>query len=287
MNFSAFIFRGLQKSGRVDLGPLGVFLLDYNPARWQVSEQDFIPPNAKIIWSPSIHEQADTKSLAAIISDTHDLPFDHCEAYVDDSIKEMSKSLDQGMLEFPNLGSLTKNENGDIKFSQASTLSRALTFAPIYLSKFNDTRENEVISSLWTKILIAFVSALALLLLFLAISSWYKNEEKSVPFTTEQTAQISAVKAINTAPQLNSFTDSSTLRHATDQKIIITGTFCNPKNVSRMKNQIQSQGFEVYMEDLSNGCKRLGILLAIQDDAILALEKIKNSIEPDAWILEH
>ena len=98
------------------------------------------------------------------------------------------------------------------------------------------------------------------------------------------------MKGVNLAPSYQDTViqqpDSDFGSPLMEPKIIITGTFCKPANIQKMKEKIEYLQYQLYEEFIDDQCVRLGIFLHTGDDLESSLADIRKYIEPGAWILE-
>ncbi|MEO5581542.1 MAG: hypothetical protein ABIR66_02535 [Saprospiraceae bacterium] len=294
MGFPAYILETLNKYGKVNLGPLGSFNLDYTPAKWHVSKQYFEPPQSFLSWSPSVSHAAPSDSslgaLTSVISGLHDIPYDQASIYCHQQIDFLNQTLREKELELIPFGVLTrKSENDPITFVKNPAFESTLKFDPLRLVKLNIIPQKDTPFQWW----LVLASALSLATLFFLINklfgsngdlAMYYIEAKEITYPMN-----TSLKDANIAP-----IDSYTVFHQkvnTDSIIavatIITGTFCQKENSARMKKLIEDNGFQLYEEKLQNDCVRLGILLDVNESFDKSLLTIRNNIEPSAWVLDH
>ena len=93
----------------------------------------------------------------------------------------------------------------------------------------------------------------------------------------------------NTSPSLHA--DSNTLDTTAVQKaameiIIITGSYCKQRNIRKARELVNKSGYDLYEEKISAECARIGIKLISSETPELLLQKIRNTIEPTAWLLD-
>ena len=296
MGFTAYILEALNRYGKVDLGPLGVFELSYSPAKWQISRQNFVPPISQLTWSaPIVPEGSDSpKVLTGVIAHLHDIPFEEADIFCKSRIESLHETLKEKDLDLLPLGKIIRNEHGQAAgFIKYHTLDQTLRFEPLRLHKLYRTGEKVV--SLQAQWLMALVSALVLGTILFMVNKWIdsKHGDNSDQNTTIEATYPAKTSIMNTnvAPILPDSTLAQpsavdTLMRAPATATVITGTFCQRQNASNMKRLIKDQGFELYEEKLQNDCVRLGVKLIIGLDYDEKLKTIRNKIEPSAWVLD-
>lgn len=294
MGFPAYILETLNKYGKVNLGPLGTFNLDYAPAKWHISRQYFEPPQSFLSWSPSAGEMEFSSNslgpLTTVISGLHDIPYDQASVYCHRQIELLNQTLNEKDLELNPFGVLTrKSENDPITFVKNPEFEPLLKFDPVRLPKLQKAPGKDNSFQWW----LVLASALFLATLFFLINKLFGSNGDLV-MNYKEANEITyplntSLKDANTAPM-----DSDTvfLQKVNTDSIntvatIITGTFCQKDNSARMKKLIAENGFQLYEEKLQNDCVRLGVLLDINKSFDKSLLTIRNNIEPSAWVLAH
>ena len=293
MGFSAYILETLNRYGKVNLGPLGTFDLNYTPARWQISKQYFDPPYSTLSWTPALDQIQDhtIAPIASVLASMHDISYEKAEIYCKSYLDQLSNSIHNNSIVLNPIGTFSKNEsNGTIEFIKNPNFDQSIKFDPLRLSKINQDVSASNSFQWW----LVIASALFLGALYFAIYKYVdfrNNASSTTPISLETYPSKTSMMHTNIAPlivdsNLVSQNKSDTALSKPSKVIIITGTFCHHENAEKMKSVITKQGFEIYEEDLKNGCVRLGVPLIVDEKFDDKLVFIRKNIESSAWILD-
>jgi hypothetical protein len=285
--FATYILEALKSYGKADLGPLGIFELDYKPARWSVLFQKLDPPTARVHWSPgNDHSTTSYDTITSIVALKHDIPLEQADQFVRTTIQKLASTEDP-YVRLGTIGNLRKSQAEGLQFDQFEInpkLEEVLKFNPIYLKILPNKPRGTFDWGL------VALSALLLTLLFVLIGLWMNRLNPAMALPANPIISISAneanIKETNISP-ITTGTDTTAVALPLQNPgfIIITGTYCETRNVERAKQKIKAAGYEVYEQKVNKKCTRVGIQFA-EHDPILTLEKIRNTLEPEAWLLE-
>ncbi len=285
MGFSAYILETLKRYGKADLGPLGSFVLDYQPANWIIGKENFQPPIAKLSWLASTGLSVDESTVPQVIALLHDIPYPQARDFFKKTIETFQESLADRTIDFGILGTLKKDlDKQQLLFEVNpkfidSVKQDALRLQPLA----RKAQENE--SYNWWLVL---ASALFLATIFWLIHILTRHDDLNTSNSLMPFVTSTSIKQTNSSPiAVDNRTDSiSTQPNRLGPFIIIAGTFCKRVNINRMRNSLKATTFEVYEEALPNNCTRLGVKTYSTPESIEALEQIRKNIEPSAWILD-
>ncbi|GEM_PF-1276936 len=288
MGFSAYILESLKRYGKAEIGSFGVFILDYQPAHWNIAYQYFTPPQAKITWSPANHNAANLDLLASTVSRMHEIPRNQSLEFVQETMDKINiefrqhQKIDLGILGSFSTGSV----EGEILFIPNPDLTGYLEYSGLTIKPLLPQLKSEGIPS-W---LISFLIAGLTLAFFWILFGVIQPEARQAASIKSEILLDQQMKGVNLAP---SYPD--TVMHQPDSdfgsplmepKIIITGTFCKPANILKMKEKIEYLQYQLYEEFIDDHCVRIGIYLHTGDDLESSLADIRKYIEPGAWILD-
>ncbi len=288
MGFSAYILETLKRYGRADLGPLGCFSLDYLPAKWSISKENFEPPICKLSWLPvdPIAPQAES-TIPQVIAELHDIPYIQAKDFFYKTIRHVQDNLDHQIIDLGILGSIKKDaSNQYIYFEENPDFQRVLRQDAIKLKPLPPVVEKQDSFKWWLMV----ASALFLTTLFFILYQLAQPLEPQAHPAQASTAPLEEIeiKQTNSAPSLDTVLQdsSSTLPPDTVTFTIITGTFCKASNIRKMKKKLSTTQYLLYEEKLANNCARLGVRVSGFEATQAALVLIRQQIEPLAWILE-
>ncbi|MBK7436453.1 MAG: hypothetical protein IPI77_06490 [Saprospiraceae bacterium] len=285
MGFSAYILETLNRYGRADIGALGTFILNYSPAEWKVSQQNFEPPKAQLEWqSPSASYSYSL--IATVVASLHDISYSKAYEFVEATVNKLTH--EDAPVHLGILGLLDKdNPEQKLRFSPNPDLEKSLQFAPLSVKPQYQGIITKNKFNWWLLIAsAAFLSVVFILLNLLFRSPMQNSIAQNVVQPSNLPANTS-LKQTNMAPE-KVLDNYQIQKQDLDNQayIIITGTFCTKVNADRMKSRIARLGLNTYEESLKEGCKRLGIKVeaGVKRDSMLM--SVRSLIEPTAWILD-
>ncbi len=290
MAFSNYILECLRLHGKAELGPLGTFTLDYTPAKWRIEKQNFVPPAAKIFWIPNQPDQTHHYgAIAQVVAAKHDIHFDQAYTFVQATLQrictEYPTSYSLGIL-----GKLEKPAEHSVysSFTINDDFINKLTVKPLSLPQIYN-REGDTGFNWWWLL----GSFLILMLVFLVLGFFSTPKTTDVTHTEEKQSipelSSSTVKQTNTSPSLHADSnslDTTAVQKAAMEIIIITGSYCKQRNIRKARELVNKSGYDLYEEKISAECARIGIKLISSETPELLLQKIRNTIEPTAWLLD-
>lgn len=289
MAFSNYILECLRQHGKADLGPLGTFTLDYTPAKWKIEKQNFIPPSARILWNENSAQRINNyNAMAQVIASMHDINFKKAYEFVENTLSRITHT-NANSYSLGILGKLEKSEDQSYysSFTINEDFCKKLTIKPLSLPQINN-QINEPAFNWWWLI----GSFLLLTLLFLVLGFYSLQRSTDVADVaikhTIPSLSSNAVKQTNISPTLNAETinpDSSSLKNTAVEIIIITGSYCKQRNIRKAREIVNKSGYDLYEEKINTECARIGIKLISSENPDLLLQKIRNTIEPTAWLL--
>jgi len=287
MGFSAYILESLKRYGKAEIGPYGVFLLDYQPAQWNIAYQNFTPPRAKLTWAPANNSSADVDLLVSSVSRLHEIPRNRSLEFVRQTLDQINdefrqfKRIDLGII-----GTLTTESTVDgIRFIPNPALNTYFEYTGLTIKPLSPQVKKEAVSEwlIWMVIV-----ALSLTFFWIIFGIIQPAARESASFDP-QFQENQAMKGVNLAPYTDTLIQEEipdTGLPVLEPTIIITGTFCKPANILKMKEKIDYLQYELYEEFIDDSCVRLGIFLLPGDNLESSLADIRKYIEPRAWILE-
>ena len=290
MAFSNYILECLRQHGKAELGPLGTFTLDYTPAKWKIENQNFIPPNAKIAWKENTPEQMNNyAAMAQVVAAKHDINFEKAYEFVESTISGISINH-PATYSLGILGKLNKlpDQSYYSSFSMNEDFNKKLTVKPLSLPQIYSRGDEPGFDWWWL-----IGSFLLLTALFLVLGFFSSQKTPGVAITEIKNAvpelSSSTVKQTNISPSLNADTnalDSTSIKNTAIEIIVITGSYCKQRNIKKAKALINNSGYDLYDEKINAECARIGIKLISSENPELILQKIRNTIEPTAWLLD-
>lgn len=288
MGFSAYILESLKRYGKAEIGPYGVFNLDYQPAQWNIAHQYFSPPLAKLSWSPSGSTPSDLDLLVSTVCRMHEIPKHQSLEFIHEALDHIGSELSRNQaIDLGILGTLSSAQHEkEFRFTPNPLLSDYLEYPGLALKPLPPAVKSGHTPSWLIWLVIAGLLGAFLWIVIGVI----KPGTKAAAAVKSELQDDQQLKGVNLAPV---YTDTlsqeeeepSTSIRMMDETIIITGTFCKPANIRKMKEKIEYYQFQIYEEFIDDSCVRLGIFLNPGDDIRSTLEDVKRYIEPNAWIL--
>lgn len=186
------------------------------------------------------------------------------------------------------LGSFSTGMSGEeIFFKQNPDLAGYFEYTGLALHPLPaPNHQADTLPSSWIWVVLIGLMTVFLWIISGSISPKDTSAQQSIKSDLQENQQM---KGVNLAP---AFTDTLITQDEPvvsvpliEDKIIITGTFCKPSNIRKMKEKIEYYQFQVYEEFVDDDCVRLGIYLNPGDNVQSTLEDIRRYIEPNAWVL--
>lgn len=289
MAISSYILESLRQHGKADVGPLGIFTLDYKPAKWNISKKMFEIPVSTIHWRPNeVDQVTNLNSIAQVISGLHDIQFSKAYHFIQSEIDRCTikgeKRISLGVL-----GELSKQEQEICfsKFELNKSFEHDLKTSPLHLYKLPSNSED---SFNWWWLLISFI-LLSSLFILIGLFTHTSGSNPVAGSIENKIPELSSttIKQTNTSPSLNAekiLLDTGSAESKSVEIIIITGSFCSIKNLKNARKALSNSGYSIYEEKVSAHCSRIGIKIISKENPELVLQKIRNTIEPSAWILD-
>lgn len=286
MGFGAYILETLRQHGSAELGSMGHFSLDYTPAKWMVHNQSFAAPKSKLVWTSNPGSTGqDFVKISQTIAYLHDISFQSAHEFVNKVVSDFNNS---NQVDLGSLGILSKQTDDQIfsSFQMNPALESSLKVSNLNLKPLAVDGEADRSINWW----LALASAIFLATLFWVIGLLAKlpNQSNTAELQFTQDYSSSNIKETNMAPQFSTedlLVDSNQNIEPSDF-IIITGTFCENKNLIRAKSLLTQKGYHLYEEKLENNCTRIGILFSSLQNRDQELATVRNTLEPGAWILD-
>jgi hypothetical protein len=284
MGFSAYILESLKRYGKAEIGRYGVFILDYQPAHWNIAYQNFAPPKAKLTWMPANNNSTNLDLLVSSVSRLHELPRNQSSEFIRQTFIQLDeeftnlKRIDLGVL-----GQLTTEDGEGIRYIPGQDLNSYFEYTGLNIKPLPPQVTNQPNSEWLIWIVIAALTFTFLWIIFGIVQPKVTASASFEPAFQEN----QAMKGVNLAPAYTDTLMRDDTGHAVlEPAIIITGTFCKPENILRMKEKIEYLQYQVYEEFIDDSCVRLGIFLLPGDNLETSLADIRKYIEPRAWVLE-
>ncbi len=307
MQLETYISDLLYRYECVTIPEFGSFLTQRVSASIDNGVHTFHAPNKMVSFNQQI--QKNDGLLAHYIADIEKIPFESANTKIAKRVKTLKTYLTQGeTISFKNIGDLVFNNEGNILFEPKYQLNYLTdSFGLSQLVSPEVTREvyKEQVETIENVVPLTITpekrknrpyfkyAAIAVIALtisgFIGVSNFYSNEVE----THNQLAQEEATKQLDNKIQQATFNLSPipaitlNVTKQTGNYHIVAGAFRVEENCDKKIKQLRTDGFNAR----KIGVNKHGLHQVVyasyddRDQAVLALETIKESHNKDAWLL--